>query len=73
MAVPVSSNWFRFSDVVDLVRKLSPTYAFPTHDRLLSDIGKKQADGHMTNLTKNYGVQYMRLDSSTPLEFDVNG
>jgi len=67
MAVPVASNWFRFSDVVALVRRLQPTYAFPTHDRLLSDIGKQQVDKHMTNLTHDYGVRYTRLDASTPL------
>lgn len=70
MAVPVSSNWFRFSDVVDMVRKLQPNYAFPTHDRLLSDVGKKQADFHITNLTRDYNVEYTRLDSTTPLIFD---
>ena len=70
MAVPVASNWFRFSDVVDLVRRLQPKYAFPTHDRLLSDIGKKQADSHMTRLTRDYGVSYARLDPSTPLTIE---
>lgn len=70
MAIPVASNWFRFSDVVDLVRKLRPTYAFPTHDRLLSDIGKSQVDKHMRNLTREYGVNYARFDPSTPLTIE---
>lgn len=70
MAAPVSSNWFRFSDVVDVVRKLQPIYAFPTHDRLLSDVGKKQVDNHMTKLTRGYNVEYKRLDPTTPLTFD---
>lgn len=70
MAVPIAANWFRFGDVVDLVRKLQPTYAFPTHDRLLSDIGKQQVDKHMTNLTRDYGVHYARLDASTPLTIE---
>ncbi len=71
MAVPVAANWFRFGEVIDLVRRLQPTYAFPTHDRLLSDIGKRQADTHMTNLTRSHNIQYTRLDSTTPLEFEV--
>ena len=70
MAVPVASNWFRFSEVVDLVRRLQPKYAFPTHDRLLSDVGKKQADNHMTRLTRDYGITYTRLGSSAPLTIE---
>ncbi|MBP9668018.1 MBL fold metallo-hydrolase [Candidatus Saccharibacteria bacterium] len=60
LAVPIASNWAKFSDVIDYVRKIKPTYAVPVHDRLLSDTGRKVADRHMENLTKNYGITYMR-------------
>lgn len=68
VAVPVAANWFRLADAIEMVRTLRPRYAFPTHDRLLSDIGKRQVDMHMTNLTRDYGVSYRRLSSSTPLD-----
>lgn len=66
VAVPVASNWFKLADVIEMVRLLKPRYAFPTHDRLLSDVGKRQADMHLTNLTREYGVTYERLSSSAP-------
>jgi L-ascorbate metabolism protein UlaG (beta-lactamase superfamily) len=67
VAVPVASNWFRLADVIEMVRTLKPRYAFPTHDRLLSDIGKRQADMHLTNLTREYGVSYERLSLTNTL------
>jgi len=71
VAIPISANWMRFSDAIEMLRVLRPQYAFPTHDRLLSDIGKTVADTHMTNFTKDYGVSYERRGPSEPIE--ING
>lgn len=68
MMVPISANWFRFGEVVDAVRRLHPHYAIGTHDRLLSEVGRRQASHHMTNLLKPSEITYRQLDASMPLE-----
>jgi len=44
LLVPVSAPWLKLSEVLDFVRAVGPSRAFPIHDALLSDIGNAGAD-----------------------------
>lgn len=51
LAAPASGPWLRVGDAMDFILAVRPRRAFPTHDMLLSRIGK--------------GIQYPRLQGAT--------
>lgn len=61
LALPVSAPWMRLSEAVDFVRTVKPKVIFPTHDAILSDLGKGLPDRLIPSLTKDTGASYGRL------------
>lgn len=61
LALPVSAPWMRLSEAVDFVRTVKPKLIFPTHDAILSDVGKGLPDRLIPSLTENLAVSYQRL------------
>lgn len=61
LAVPASAPWMKFSEAADFIRSIKPTQVFPTHDALLSDVGKQLADSMLGDVCADVGAAYKRL------------
>lgn len=61
LALPVSAPWCKISEVMQFLDTVKPRLAFPTHDAILSDIGKQQVDRLLTNTSQQIGTTYQRL------------
>jgi L-ascorbate metabolism protein UlaG (beta-lactamase superfamily) len=65
LALPVSAPWLKISEAMDFFITVKPLLAFPTHDAILSDIGKNLVDDRMTGVAKDLGTEYRRIDGQT--------
>jgi len=61
LALPVSAPWLKISEVIDFARDVQPRFAFPTHDAVLSDIGKSLPDNMIPRLIGD--VIYQRIET----------
>ena len=65
LALPVGAPWLKISQSMDYVTLLRPTFVFPTHDAVLSDIGKSLPDNMIPQFCDAVGAQYKRIDGTT--------
>ncbi len=63
LALPVSAPWLKISETIDFVREVKPNLVFPTHDAILSDIGKGLPDRLVPSLAGDT-IKYQRLSES---------
>lgn len=63
LALPVSAPWMKLAESIDFLNSVQPTYAFPTHDAILSDAGKSIVDRLLPQLSNQ--SEYRRLDGQT--------
>jgi len=66
LALPISAPWLKISEVIDYLLALQPEIAFPTHDAVLSEIGKTVPDRMLPSVAEKSGTKYQRLQE--PLE-----
>jgi len=66
LAIPAGAPWLKVGDAMDFLELVKPRFAFPTHDAVLSDIGKSLADRLLNSVAEREGIEYKRLD--TPVE-----
>lgn len=66
LALPVGAPWLKISETIDYLLAVKPRIAFPTHDAVLSDIGKRVPDNRLPSYAEKVGTKYVRL--TTPLE-----
>jgi len=67
LALPIGAPWLRIDEVIDFLAAIKPKLAFPTHDAVLSDIGKSLPDRLLPSIAEKVGGSYRRIDDS-PLE-----
>lgn len=67
LAVPAGAPWLKIGDAMDFLELVKPRFAFPTHDAVLSDIGKELADEWLTIAATRNEIEYKRLDSPITL------
>lgn len=67
LAIPAGAPWLKIGDAIDFLELVKPRFAFPTHDAVLSDIGKGLADKLLTAAAEQNGTDYKRLDSPVEL------
>ena len=65
LLLPVSAPWLSINHAMDMVRNLKPSFAFPTHDAILSEEGQALVDTLVTKITKDLGVTYQRINGET--------
>ena len=63
LAVPASAPWMKMSEAMDFLADIKPRFAFPTHDAILSDIGKSLSDRLLGNIATTQSTEYKRLES----------
>ncbi|MEP6710643.1 MAG: MBL fold metallo-hydrolase [Candidatus Saccharibacteria bacterium] len=66
LALPVGAPWLKLSETIDFLTAVKPRLAFPTHDAVLSPIGKSLPDRILPGFAANFGGEYQRLEN--PIE-----
>lgn len=61
LALPVAAPWLKISEAMDFLTQIHPRLAFPTHDAILSNIGKELIDGRLNATASEIGSTYQRL------------
>lgn len=64
LALPVGAPWLKIGEVIDFLATTKPLLAFPTHDAVLSGIGKTLADKIITESIESSDILYKRIDGS---------
>jgi L-ascorbate metabolism protein UlaG (beta-lactamase superfamily) len=62
LALPAGGPWMKTGEAMDFLEVIKPRFAFPTHDAVLSDIGKGMADAWFTGFSQSLGIEYQRLE-----------
>lgn len=65
LALPAGAPWMKIGEAMDFLSVIKPRFAFPTHDALLSDVGKEVADSHLGMMAKKTGTDYRRIGGET--------
>jgi L-ascorbate metabolism protein UlaG (beta-lactamase superfamily) len=63
LALPIAAPWLKFSEIADFVESVKPAMAFPTHDGILSENGRRLLDTMVSSIATKNGTVYRRLDS----------
>lgn len=66
LALPVGAPWLKISETIEFLTTIKPRLAFPTHDAVLSQIGKSLPDRMIPPIAQKIGAEYRRLHD--PLE-----
>jgi L-ascorbate metabolism protein UlaG (beta-lactamase superfamily) len=66
LAIPASAPWMKMSEAMDFLVAVNPRFAFPTHDAILSDLGKELSDDWIGGIATRSGTEYKRLEA--PIE-----
>lgn len=61
LALPVGAPWLKISETMDFLTQIRPRLVFPTHDAVLSDIGKELVDDRLSSTANEIGSTYQRL------------
>lgn len=64
LAIPAAAPWLKIGEVMDFLLAVQPRFAFPTHDAILSEIGKELSDAMLSRTAQSAGIEYRRLDST---------
>lgn len=65
LAIPVGAPWLKMGETMDFLSAVKPGFAFPTHDAVLSQIGKDLVDSRLLDIAKNDGGDYKRIDGTS--------
>ncbi|HRF28182.1 MAG TPA: MBL fold metallo-hydrolase [Candidatus Saccharibacteria bacterium] len=68
LLLPVSGSWMKASMARDYLYSIAPSIAIPTHDAILSGVGKKQVDKYWPIHCEKIGTSYVRPNG--PIEID---
>lgn len=58
LAVPASAPWLKMAEAMDFIVAVKPNRAFPTHDAILSDMGRNIHGSLLERACKQSGTQY---------------
>lgn len=65
LALPVGAPWLKISEVIDFLTAVSPRFAFPTHDAVLSDVGKSLPDRMLPPVADKINATYQRINGGS--------
>lgn len=64
LALPVAAPWLKVSETMEFLQAVKPKLAFPTHDAILSDVGKGLPDRMLPGIAEKVGATYQRLENT---------
>lgn len=65
LALPVGAPWLKIGESIDFFITTKPLLAFPTHDAVLSSIGKHLVDHLLSAVAEKHSTVYRRIDGTT--------
>ncbi len=68
LAVPAGAPWLKIAEVIDYVAAVRPRRSFPTHDAVLSDIGRGLSNTRIEKSTTDAGGTFHALRPGDTLE-----
>ncbi len=68
LAVPAGAPWLKISEVMDYVAAVKPKRSFPTHEMVLSKIGKGMSNQRIESATGLGGGEFFALEPGETLE-----
>lgn len=68
LAVPASAPWLKIAEVMDYVMAIKPRKSFPTHEMLLSVVGKSMSNTRIKSATENGGGEFFALEPNDTLD-----
>ena len=68
VAVPAGAPWLKIGEVMDYVDVLKPKRSFPTHEMVLSVIGKGMANQRIATVTESHGGEHFALEPGDSLD-----
>jgi L-ascorbate metabolism protein UlaG (beta-lactamase superfamily) len=68
LAVPAGAPWLKIAEVIDYVAEVKPRRSFPTHEMVLSVIGKNMANDRIGAATKAGGGDFFPLEPGDTLD-----
>jgi len=68
VAVPAGAPWLKIGEVMDYVDVLKPKRSFPTHEMVLSVIGKGMANQRIASVTESHGGEHFALEPGDSLD-----
>jgi L-ascorbate metabolism protein UlaG (beta-lactamase superfamily) len=68
LAVPVGAPWLKIGEVIDYVAAVAPRRSFPSHEMVLSVIGKNMANDRVATVTKAGGGEFFPLEAGDSLD-----
>jgi L-ascorbate metabolism protein UlaG (beta-lactamase superfamily) len=69
LALPVGAPWLKASETIDFLLSVRPEIVFPTHDAVLSNLGRSLPDRYVPMFAEKVGSKYEKL--TDPIE--ING
>lgn len=67
LALPVAAPWLKISEAMDFLMQIRPRLAFPTHDAVLSQIGKELVDDRLSATAQEQDTTYQHLAETITL------
>jgi len=68
LAVPAGAPWLKIGEVIDYVAEVKPKRSFPTHEMVLSVIGKNMANDRIGTVTAANGGEFFALEPGQSLD-----
>lgn len=68
LALPAAAPWMKLSEAMEFLVDVKPARAFPTHDAILSDVGKALVDRMLGAVATEQGIEYTRLASGESID-----
>jgi hypothetical protein len=71
LALPITAPWGSTLAAVNLALQLKPKFIAPVHDWLWRDEVRKGMYGRLGQLFKDYGITFLKLETSMPMELEL--
>jgi L-ascorbate metabolism protein UlaG (beta-lactamase superfamily) len=68
LAVPAGAPWLKIGEAMDFVAAVAPKRAFPTHEMVLSSIGKNLSNARIGDATQKAGGEFFPLAPGDTLD-----
>jgi len=68
LAVPAGAPWLKIAESMDYVTAVAPKRSFPTHEMVLSVIGKNMANDRIESMTRAGGGEFFALEPGESLD-----